>query len=59
MIRVTKDKWHGIIKDEVYIGQIYLARAESKSLKYWAISCVSGRGFNCFDEARSYAKKFL
>lgn len=59
MIQVMKDKWHGIIKDGIYIGQIYLARAESKRLKYWAISCVSGRGFNSFDEARSYAKNFL
>ena len=28
MIRVTRDKHHDIFKDGVYIGQIYLARAE-------------------------------
>jgi len=59
MIRITKDKWHDIFKDGIYIGQIYLARAESWKLRYWAISCVSGIGFNAFDEARSYAKDFL
>jgi len=59
MIRIKKDKWHGILKDGVCIGQIYLARAESRKLRYWAISCVSGIGFNTFNEARSYAKNFL
>ena len=32
MVRITKDKWHGIFKDGICIGQIYLARAESKRL---------------------------
>ena len=59
MVRITKDKWHGIFKDGICIGQIYLARAESKRPKYWAVSCVSGIGFNTFNEARSYAKDFL
>ena len=59
MIRIKKDKWHGILKDGICIGQIYLARAESRKLRYWAISCVSGIGFNIFNEARSYAKNFL
>ena len=59
MIRVTKDKWHNIFKDGICIGQIYLARAQSRKLRYWAISCVSGIGFSTFDDARSYAKDFL
>lgn len=59
MIRVTRDKHHDIFKDGVYIGQIYLARAESRTLRYWAISCVPGKGFNTFDEARGYAMNFL
>ena len=59
MIRITKDKWHDIFKDGICIGQIYLARAESRKLRYWAISCMSRVGFNTFDEARSYAKDFL
>lgn len=59
MIRITKDKWHGIFKDGTCIGQIYLARAESRKLRYWAISCVSGIGFSTFNDARSYAKDFL
>lgn len=50
---------HNITKNDVHIGQIYLARAESKKLRYWAISCVSGLGFNTYDEARSYAKDYL
>ena len=48
-----------ILKDGICIGQIYLARAESRKLRYWAISCMSGIGFNTFNEARSYAKDFL
>lgn len=59
MIRITKDRYHAIIRNGNCIGQIYLARAESKKLKYWAISCVSGLGFNSFDEARRYAKDSL
>ncbi|EKC53061.1 hypothetical protein LEA_16566, partial [human gut metagenome] len=50
---------HDILKDGICIGQIYLARAESRKLRYWAISCMSGIGFNTFNEARSYAKDFL
>ena len=46
-------------EDGIRIGQIYLARAESRKLRYWAISCMSGIGFNTFNEARSYAKDFL
>ena len=53
------DKRHDILKDGIRIGQIYLARAESRKLRYWAISCMSGIGFNTFNEARSYAKDFL
>ena len=56
MVRITKDKRHDILKDGICIGQIYLARAESRKLRYWAISCMSGIGFNTFNEARSYAK---
>ena len=59
MVRITKDKRHDILKDGIRIGQIYLARAESRKLRYWAISCMSGIGFNTFNEARSYAKDFL
>ena len=59
MIRVAKDKWHAVLKNGRYIGQIYLARAESKKLRYWAISCVSGIGFNTFNEARRYTRDFL
>jgi hypothetical protein len=59
MIRVTRDRQHNIFKKGVYIGQIYLARAESRTLRYWAISCVPGKGFNTFDEARDYAMDFL
>ena len=59
MVRITKDKRHDILKDGSRIGQIYLARAESRKLRYWAISCMSGIGFNTFNEARSYAKDFL
>lgn len=59
MITVSRDKMHNITKNDVHIGQIYLARAESKKLRYWAISCVSGLGFNTYDEARSYAKDYL
>ena len=46
MVRITKDKRHDILKDGNCIGQIYLARAESRKLRYWAISCMSGIGFN-------------
>ena len=61
MVRITKDKRHDILKEDrkIRIGQIYLARAESRKLRYWAISCMSGIGFNTFNEARSYAKDFL
>lgn len=59
MVRITKDKRHDILKDGICIGQIYLARTESRKLRYWAISCMSGIGFNTFNEARSYAKDFL
>ena len=59
MVRITKDKRHDILKDGIRIGQIYLARAESRKLRYWAISCMSGNGLNTFNEARSYAKDFL
>ena len=51
MVRITKDKRHDILKDGICIGQIYLARAESRKLRYWAISCMSGIGFNTFNEA--------
>lgn len=50
---------HEIIVDGVYKGSIYLCRAESKKLRYWAISCVSGRGFNTYNEARDYAKNYV
>jgi len=50
---------HEIIVDGVYKGSIYLCRAESKKLRYWAISCVSGRGFNTYNEARYYAKNYI
>lgn len=59
MVRITKDKRHDILKDGICIGQIYLARAESRKLRYWAISCMSGIGFNTFNEARSYAKDLI
>ena len=59
MVRITKDKLHDILKDGIRIGQIYLARAESRKLRYWAISCISGSGFNTFNQVRSYAKDFL
>ena len=59
MIRGTRDKHHDFFKDGVYIGQIYLARDESRTLRYWAISCEPGKGFNTFDEARDYAMNFL
>lgn len=36
MVRITKDKRHDILKDGIRIGQIYLARAESRKLRYWA-----------------------
>lgn len=35
MVRITKDKRHDILKDGIRIGQIYLARAESRKLRYW------------------------
>ncbi|WP_018667201.1 hypothetical protein [Bacteroides gallinarum] len=57
MIRITKDKY--ILKGGICIGQIYLARAESRKLRYRAISYVSGIGFNTFDEAHSYTKDLL
>ena len=59
MVRITKDKRHDILNDGIRIGQIYLARAESRKLRYWAISCMSGIGFNTFNDARSNAKDFL
>ena len=40
-------------------GKSILPVAESRKLRYWAISCMSGIGFNTFNEARSYAKDFL
>lgn len=58
-IRVTRDKHHDIFRDGVHIGQIYLARPESKKLRYWGISCISGKGWNTFSEARDYAKDNL
>lgn len=48
---------HEIIVDGEYKGHIYLCRAESKKLRYWKISCVSGLGFNTYSEARDYAKR--
>ena len=42
---------HEIIVDGEYKGQIYLCREESKTLRYWAISCVSGKGWNTYKEA--------
>lgn len=59
MIIVSRDKQHNITKNGVHIGQIYLARPESKPLRYWAISCIPWIGFNTYDEARSYAKDYL
>lgn len=58
MITVSNDKQHDITKNGVHVGQIYLVRAENK-LRYWAISCIPGIGFNTYEEARSYAKDFL
>lgn len=48
---------HEIIVDGKYKGCIYLCRPESKYLRCWKISCVSGLGFNTYPEARDYAKK--
>ena len=59
MITAINDKQHNIAKNGVHIGQIYLARGESKTLRLWAISCIPGIGFNTYEEARSYAKDFL
>ena len=50
---------HEIIVDGVYKGTIYLCRGESKKLRYWAISCVSGKGWNTYNEARDYAKNYV
>lgn len=54
-IIVTRSIPHRIIMNGEYKGEIYCARPESKKLKYWAISCVSGLGFNTYKEARDYA----
>ena len=56
-VTVTNDESHYIMVDGRCKGSIYLCRAESKELRYWAISCVSGLGFNTFAEARDYAKR--
>ena len=40
MVRITKDKRHDILKDGICIGQIYLARAESRKLRKGAIHQV-------------------
>ena len=34
----------------------YISVVESKKLRYWAISCVYGKGWNTYNEARDYAK---
>ena len=47
---------HEIIVDGEYKGRIYLCREESKTLRYWAISCVSGKGWNTYREACDYAR---
>lgn len=55
-VTVTNDDRHYIRVDGRVKGCIYLCRAESKKLRYWKISCVSGLGFDTFAQARDYAK---
>lgn len=55
-IVITNTTPHNIIVDGVYKGSVYLCRAESKKLRYWAISCVPGKGWNTYSEACDYAR---
>ena len=55
-IMITNTIPHTIFVDGVLKGSIYLARAESKRLRYWAISCVPGKGWNTYSEACDYAR---
>lgn len=55
-VTVTNDSNHYILVDGRVKGSIYLCRPESKKLRYWKISCVSGLGFGTFAQARDYAK---
>lgn len=55
-IVITNTIPHNIIVDGVCKGSGYLCRAESKKLRYWAISCVPGKGWNTYSEACDYAR---
>lgn len=55
-IVITNTTPHNIIVDGVCKGSVYLCRAESKKLRYWAISCVHGKGWNTYSEACDYAR---
>jgi hypothetical protein len=48
---------HSVFLDGQYIGEVYLARPESKNLRYWAVTFGFYRhsGFNTFSEARDAA----
>lgn len=56
---ITKKVPHTILVNGKYKGEVYLTRAESKRLKYWAISCVPGKGWNTYLEACDYAKNHV
>jgi hypothetical protein len=55
-IVITNTTPHNIIVDGVCKGSVYLCRAESKKLRYWAISCVPGKGWDTYSEACDYAR---
>ncbi len=55
-ITITNTIPHDIYVNGVFKGSVYVCRPESKKLKYWAISCVPGKGWNTYSEACDYAR---
>lgn len=55
-VTVTNDGRHYIMVDGRVRGRIHLCCADNKKMRFWAISCVSGLGFDTFAQARDYAK---
>lgn len=58
-IVITNTVPHNIIVNGICKGSVYLCRAENRQLRYWAISCVPGKGWNTYQEACDYAKNHV
>ena len=58
-IVITHKTPHKIMVDGVCKGVIFACREKSPKLKYYVISCVSGKAWKTFEEACEYARKHV